>query len=155
MNKTFIYKEKFAFSYFYPSIAFIALTIGCVIFKYGISNVLTYPYSIYAFSVCAALFLVFGFSKLNKALQSKRNPNPIEIGESEFSFPKDGNCKIIVAYTDITELSTWCSSDTGNEITVHTSTKKYTFKEDNFNNSFKYNSFAEIIQQKYESHKKN
>jgi|GEM_PF-3576949 len=159
MNQVFTYKEKFAFSYFYPSIAFIALTVGCFIFEYDIAakniRLLAYPNSIYVLSICAAVFLAFGFSKLSTALKSGKNPNPIEIGENTFSFPKNGDDKVVIAYTDITKLSTWCSSDTGNELTIHTATKKYTFKEDNFENSGKYNSFTAAIRQKHERLKNN
>ena len=155
MNQSFTYREKFAFSYFYPSIAFIALAVGSAIFKYGISlknlQLLAYPNSVYVLLIIAVLFLLFGFSKLSQACKSKKNPNPIEVGETEFSFPKDGSEKIVIRYTDITKLSTWCSSDTGNEITVHTATQKYTFKEDNFDNADKFNSFQAIIEQKHES----
>jgi len=153
MKQIFNYKAKFAVSYFYPAMAFIILAVLCQVFEYGIAlrnlRLLAYPNSVYVMSVLAVLFLVYAFMTLSKYLQSKKNPNMLEIDDIGISFPRGASEKITVSFSDMTGFSTGHDEDTGREITVRTKDRSYTFKEDNFDNESDYASFSKSVQDRY------
>jgi hypothetical protein len=86
MNQTFIYKEKFAFSYCYPAIAFIALAIAAGVFKYGIAiknlRLLAYPNNVYILSICAIGSIAYAYYKYSKAKKSAQNQVLIEVDDN-------------------------------------------------------------------------
>jgi hypothetical protein len=152
MKQTFIYKEKFAFSYCYPAIAFVALGILSQVFKYGIAiqnfNLLEYPNSVYIMIVCAVIFIAYAYYKYNSAKKSANNPNPVEITETSLSFPKGENEKISVDFANVNELYVKNDEDEGKQIIIYTKDKnRYEFSEDRFENTDEFAKFANLVKQ--------
>jgi len=153
MNQTFNYRQKFYFSYFYPVIAFVVLAVLCEFYSYGIAiknlHLLAYPNSFYLMCACAVIFGCYVLYKYLNYAKSKKNPNPIKMEESEFSFPKGGNEKITVKYNEIKELYNKSDSDDGEQIIIHTKdSNRYEFSADNFDNVSEFNLFKNAILKK-------
>lgn len=151
MKRTFNYQEKFAFSHFYPVVAFVILAVLCGVFQYGIAlkslQLLAYPNSMYIMIGCGVIFLVSALFKMIKACASKKNPYPIELDENGFSFPKGKEEKIAIAYTEITGLKGKHDDDEGHSVTVYTNGKSYAFREECFDNSSQFQAFSEALNQ--------
>ncbi len=152
MKQTFNYKEKFAFSYCYPAIAFIILTVLSEVFQYGIRfkslKLLAYPNSVYVLGVCALIFIVFALYKYSSARKSSKNPHPIEISETNLSFPKGSNEMVSLNFADINELRGENDEDEGKQLIICTQDKKrYQFSEDRFDNAGKYAEFESLVRQ--------
>lgn len=150
MKQTFIYQKKFSYSYFYPFIAFVVLAILCKYYNYGLAfkkfTFLQYPTSFYLMIVCAVLFLIYAIYKYTSASKSGKNPHPIEIDETEFSFPKGANEKITVKFDDVKELWNKKDEDYGMQVIIYTTDKnRYEFSEDHFANTADFNQFNHII----------
>ena len=105
MKRTFIYKEKFSYSYCYPAIAFMVLAIYSYFFKFGIAiknlRILAYTNSFYILCLCAVLFIAYAWYKFKSAKTSEVNPNPIIADDIGISFPKGKTETVIVAYTEV------------------------------------------------------
>jgi len=108
MKRTFIYKEKFAYSYWTPAVVFIALAVISYFFKRGIAikslRLLAYPNSLYVCAGCAVLFIVYALYKYNNAKIAATNPNPIEANDNGITFPKGKNGLVSVAYEDVKDI---------------------------------------------------
>ncbi|MDR3286292.1 MAG: hypothetical protein LBT27_02460 [Prevotellaceae bacterium] len=152
MKQTFNYKEKFAFSYCYPAIAFVALAILAQVLKYGIAiqnfSLLEYPNSVYILIVCAVIFIAYAYYKYNSAKKSANNPNPIEITETSLSFPKGESEKISVDFANINELYAKNDEDEGKQVIIYTNDKnRYEFSEDRFENAAEFAKFESLVKQ--------
>ncbi|GAB6013245.1 hypothetical protein [Viscerimonas tarda] len=152
MKQTFIYKEKFAFSYCYPAIVFIALAVYVGLFKYGISiknlRFLEYPNSLYVLIACAAAFIAYACYKFSSARTSSANPNPIEVTETGLSFPKGKGERVSVDFADVKELWTKTDEDAGKQAIIYTQNKeRYEFSEDHFENANEFSRFATLLEQ--------
>jgi hypothetical protein len=153
MKQVFNYREKFAVSYCYPAIVFVALAVLAGIFKYGISyrnlSLLEYPNSVYILSACAILFIVYAYYKYRNAKQSELNPNPIELTETNLCFPKGQKEKISVDFADINELYTKKDDDEGKQIIIYTHNGKnrYEFSEDRFDSPAEFSKFEKLMKE--------
>jgi hypothetical protein len=152
MKKTFIYKEKFSFSYFYPAVAFVVLAVLSGVFEYGIAmrnlHLLAYPNSMYILSVIAVLFVAYALYKYNSAQKSAKNPNPIEIDGQGISFPQGEDGVVSVAFADIKELSRKKDEDEGAQIIIYTAgNERYEFSEEHFANKDEFSEFEAIMNQ--------
>ncbi|MDR3219528.1 MAG: hypothetical protein LBU22_11260 [Dysgonamonadaceae bacterium] len=150
MKQTFIYKEKFAFSYCYPAIVFIVLAVLSWFFKYGIAfknlRLLAYPNSMYILAFCAVLFIVYAFYKYSSAKASSKNPNPIEAEDNGITFPQGKDKRIWVAFTDVKELWHKDDEDEGKQVIIYTNNNdRYEFSEDRFASAAEFAAFAEIM----------
>ena len=151
--QTFNYKEKFSLSYFYPAIAFVLIAVLCAVFQYGIAlgnfTLLSYPNSIYVSAGIAVLFVAYGFYKFRKSIRSKRNPHPIQVGESSFSFPRGDNDKVSVKFDDVTELWSRSDEDEGCQVIIYAKdNNRYEFSEDKFDNKAAFEAFETLMEQK-------
>jgi len=150
MKQVFSYKEKFAISYCYPAIVFIALAVLAGVFEYGITyrrfSLLEYPNSVFILSACAILFIVYAYYKYKSAKQSELNPNPIEITETQLSFPK-GKETVVVDFADVNELYTKTDEDAGRQVIIYTRSGKnrYEFSEDRFDSLAEFSKFEELV----------
>jgi cbb3-type cytochrome oxidase subunit 3 len=150
MKRTFIYKEKFSFSYWYPAIVFVALAVLSFVFKYGIAlrnlRLFAYPNSLYVLSLCAVLFIVYALYKRNRAKASAANPNPFEIDDTGITFPKRKNECVTVAFADVEELWHKNDEDDGQQVIIYTTGKdRYEFSEDHFANTAEFSEFEKIM----------
>ena len=149
MKETFTYKEKMSFSYFYPVIAFVLLAGICWYFHYGLAfgkfRLLAYPNSVYVLAAIAVVFLVSALLKMNKANESKKNPNPIKVEETGFSFPHKGN-KTEIAFTTIEKLDKDNDEDDGPSFIVTSGGKNYEFFEEKFETPAQYAAFVDLIE---------
>jgi hypothetical protein len=152
MKQVFRYKEKFAISYCYPAIVFIALAVLSGVFEYGISyknlKLLEYPNSVFILSACAILFIVYAYYKYKSAKQSELNPNPIEMTETKLSFPK-GKETIVVDFADVNELYTKTDEDEGKQVIIYTHSGKnrYEFSEDRFDSPTEFSKFEKLMKE--------
>lgn len=150
--KTFNYKEKFAFSEFYPAIAALIICLLCVIFGYGIAignlRILAYPNSAIITGIIAAAFLADALVKLNKSKKAKQDSHKIEMTEEGFSFPKGGKKTVTVRFSEITELGNDEDEDDGRMLIVRTQNGRYVFEEEKFDGKKEYEDFAAIINER-------
>ena len=150
MKQTFIYREKFSYSYWYPAIAFIALAVLSFVFKYGIDiknlRILEYPNSAIILSICAVLFIAYALYKRNRAKASAANPNPLEADDNGITFPKGKNERITVAFADVKELWHKNDEDDGQQVIIYTTgNDRYVFSEDHFANTGEFLEFEKIM----------
>ena len=157
MKQTFNYRDKFAVSYCYPALAFIALAVICEVFTYGIAfkrfTLLAYPNSVYVMGAVAVLCLIYAFAKYSKAAKSKKNPNQLEVGDTEISFPKGAEEKITVPYSAVTEVSHGEREDDGKVLVLRTENGSYEFKEDKFDNAQEFAAFVGAFDKKFSDKK--
>jgi len=155
--KTFNYKEKFAFSLFYPAIAFMVIAGLCVWFKFGIAignlRILAYPNSAIIMGVIALIFIVSALLKLNKANKSKKNPHKLEVTDTHLSFPKGESEKVTIEFSDVTAIEGDHDEDDGHSLILVTENERFTFKEDNFDSEALYREFAAMVNSKIDKDK--
>lgn len=148
MKQTFTYREKMSFSYFYPVIAFVIIAGLCWYFQYGIAfknlRLLAYPNSVYVTGGIALLFLVSAIIRVNKANRSRKNPHPVTVEETGFSFPrKEG--KVELLFTDIAGMRNDEDEDDGKSFVITANGKEYEFFEERFESPAQYAAFVESI----------
>lgn len=149
MKQTFTYQKKFSYSYCYPFIAFAVLAIICKYYNYGLAfkrlTFLQYPNSFYLMIVCAILFLGYAIYKYISASKSSKNDHPIEVDETEFSFPKGTNEKVTIKFDDVTELWNKKDKDYGMQVIIYTNKNRYEFSEDHFASPDDFNQFNNLM----------
>ncbi|MDR3238330.1 MAG: hypothetical protein LBT84_07495 [Spirochaetia bacterium] len=151
MQEKFTYREKFALSYCYPAICFAALALLSGIFKYSIRfkrfTLLSYPYSLYIFILCAALFAAYAYYKYSSSKKSAANPFPVELTDTTLQFPK-GNSSVVIHIADINELYTGNDKDEGRRIAIETKGGSYNFFEDRFESAAEFDRFENLLRER-------
>ncbi len=152
MKETFVYRQKMAFSYFYPVIAFVVIAGLCQYFHYGIAwrnlRLLAYPNSVYVTGAIALLFLVSALRKWNKARRSAQNPHPITVDDQGVHFPyKGGEARF--AFADVESIHTGHDEDNGDSLIFDTraggKSQRYEFFEEHFESKEKFLAFWAVI----------
>lgn len=149
MTKKFIYKKKSSTSIF-PVLVFAGLTVGSVMFQYGIAirnlKLLAYPNSAIVLAIITVAWGVYYFLERKKEKASNENPDYIEIDEQGLCITTSKG-EFLVAYSDVKKFK-HNEEKHDEEASVEITTKEfksYEWQADGFASPSEFNEFSQIL----------